>query len=244
MRLWAIVLLVGMFFTVPLALVSFGKTAKQEAGRMGGGQAVISLPAPRLDGDCSVEKALSKRRSVRSYRAEPLTINELGQLLWAAYGITKEMPLPAFLRGGLRTAPSAGALYPLEIYAVVGEVTGLAPGIYRYESEGHALRKIASGDSRKELAHAAWEQSFIAKAPVVLVYSGVFARTTGKYGERGRARYVCMDLGHSAQNVYLQAEALGLGTCAVGAFDDEAVRKVMGLKSEEEPLYIMPVGKK
>ncbi|MCR4437725.1 MAG: SagB/ThcOx family dehydrogenase [bacterium] len=243
MRLWSIFLVAGIVSVVPLAFGG-GKTAKQEAARMGEGQAVISLPAPRFDSDCSVEKALRQRRSVRSYRPEPLTINELGQLLWAAYGITKEMPLPAFLRGGLRTAPSAGALYPLEIYVVVGEVARLAPGIYRYESEGHALRKVSSGDSRNELAHAAWEQSFIAKAPAVLVYSAVFARTTGKYGERGRARYVCMDLGHSAQNVYLQAEALGLGTCAVGAFDDEAVRKVMGLKSDEEPLYIMPVGKK
>jgi len=217
---------------------------KQEESGMSAAQAVISLPAPRLASDCSVEQALRQRRSVRSYRAEPLTLSELGQLLWAAYGITKEMPQPAFLRGGLRTAPSAGALYPLEIYAVVGNVTGLAPGIYRYQSAGHALERVASGDHREGLAHAAWDQSFIAKAPVALVYSAVFARTTGKYGERGRARYVCMDLGHSAQNVYLQAEALGLGTCAVGAFNDEAVREVLGLKAEEEPLYIMPVGKK
>ncbi|MDZ7386786.1 MAG: SagB/ThcOx family dehydrogenase [candidate division KSB1 bacterium] len=215
---------------------------KQVAG--GDVQRGITLPEPRTHSDCSVEEALLRRRSVRNYKAEPLNLQELGQVLWAAYGITKEMPLPMFLRGGLRTAPSAGALYPLEIFVVAGEVTGLTPGIYRYRSAGHALELVAAGDRRQELAKAAWDQTFIARAPVVLVYAAVFARTTGKYGERGRARYVCMDLGHSAQNVYLQAEALGLGTCAVGAFDDAAVAKVVGLKNEEEPLYLMPVGKK
>lgn len=217
---------------------------KRKDNGMTGKDGVISLPAPRLTSDCSVEQALRQRRSVRSYRVEPLSTSELGQLLWAAYGVTKEMPLPAFLRGGLRTAPSAGALYPLEIYAIVGDVTGLAPGIYRYQSAGHALERVASGDRRQDLARAAWDQSFIAKAPVALVYTAVFARTTGKYGQRGRERYVCMDLGHSAENVYLQAEALGLGTCAVGAFNDEAVRAALGIKAGEEPLYIMPVGRK
>ncbi len=246
MKAWHMAVMAGV-------MAVSGQCGKGEGGGMahregqasaGGVQKVITLPEPRRQSDCSVEQALLHRRSVRTYKPEPLALKELSQLLWAAYGITKEMPLPAFLQGGLRTAPSAGALYPLEIYVVAGEVTGLAPGIYRYRSAGHALELIAAGDHRQELARAAWDQSFIAKAPAVLVYAAVFARTTGKYGERGRSRYVCMDLGHSAQNVYLQAEALGLGTCAVGAFDDASVAKVMGLKSEEEPLYLMPAGKK
>ncbi len=164
-------------------------------------------------------------------------------MLWAAYGVTEDRSSPSFLRGGLRTAPSAGGLYPLEIYLVAGKVTGLSSGIYKYHSENHTLELISKGDVRKELAQAATDQKFIETAPVSLVYSAVFSRTTNKYGKRGRERYVCIDLGHSAQNVYLQAYALNLGTCAVGAFTDDMVSIVMQLPGNEEPLYIMPIGK-
>ncbi|MEO0080330.1 MAG: SagB/ThcOx family dehydrogenase [candidate division WOR-3 bacterium] len=202
----------------------------------------ILLPEPSFKGKVTVEEALKARRSIRDFQDEPLELAQVAQLLWAAYGVTK--PLPGReLRGGLRTAPSAGALYPLEIYLVAGKVTGLGPGVFRYLSERHALVKLAEGDRRKELAAAAWGQDMIARAPAVIVYSAVFERNTRKYGQRGRERFVCMDLGHSAENVYLQAVALGLGTCAVGAFEDSSVKRVIGMTKPEEPLYLMPVGR-
>jgi len=202
----------------------------------------IKLPEPSFKGKLTVEEALKARRSVREFQDEPLTLAEVSQLLWAAYGVTQRLPGEQ-LRGGLKTAPSAGALYPLEIYLVVGKVTGLSAGVYRYLPETHALEKVLDGDRRQSLAAAAWGQEMIARAPAVIVYSAVFERTTRKYGQRGRQRYVCMDLGHSAENVYLQAVALGLGTCAVGAFDDAGVKQVVSMTKPEEPLYIMPLGR-
>ncbi len=202
----------------------------------------IDLPAPDEKGTVSVERALAERRSRRSYGDRALTKAEVSQLLWAAYGVTEPVAEPARLRGGLRTAPSAGARYPLEIYLVAGEVDGLAAGVYRYDSAGHRLELLAKGDRRVKLMRACLDQRMVGLAPVDLVWSAVYERTTSKYGDRGRERYVCMDLGHSAQNVYLQAEALGLGTCAVGAFDDAALAKAIGLAEPEQPLYVMPVG--
>ena len=204
----------------------------------------IDLEEPRYESDHSVEEALKNRRSVRSYKNEPVTLKELSQILWAAYGITKEIPGgPDFLRGGMRTAPSAGALYPLEIYVVAGDVKGLEDGIYWYDSEDHKLHQLQIGDKRAELASAGLDQLMLERAPLSLVYSAIFERTTKKYGERGRERYVMMDLGHSAENVYLQAGAMGLGTCAVGAFSDLQVKMLINMTKEEEPLYLMPIGK-
>ncbi|OFX83626.1 MAG: nitroreductase [Bacteroidetes bacterium GWF2_33_16] len=202
----------------------------------------IKLPSPVLKGTVSIEETLLNRRSVREFKKDALTIQQVSQILWAAYGITKEMNSPPFLRGGFKTAPSAGALYPLEIYLVVGNVNGLSKGIYKYLPEGHQLLRIYDNDVRNELSEAALNQEFINQAPVSLVYSAVFERTTKKYGKRGRERYVCMDMGHSAENVCLQAVALGLGTCAVGAFDDTMVKNVIMMPNEEEPLYILPIG--
>lgn len=202
----------------------------------------VLLPAPNLKGTVSIEETLLNRRSVREFKKDALTIQQVSQLLWAAYGITKEMNSPSFLRGGFKTAPSAGALYPLEIYLVAGNVKGLNPGIYKYLPEGHQLIRTYDKDIRKELTEAALNQKFITQAPISLVYSAVFDRTTKKYGDRGRERYVCMDMGHSAENVCLQAVALGLGSCAVGAFDDTMVKNVIMMPNEEEPLYILPIG--
>lgn len=194
----------------------------------------IQLPKPRFDGGISVEKALLVRRSVRDFRDEPVSLAEIGQLLWAAQGVTAPR--------GFRTAPSAGALYPLELYIVAGNVSGLAPGIYHYRPQTHTLTPILPGDRRAELSAAALHQSAITKAPAALLFTAVFARTTGKYGERG-VRYVYMDLGHAAENVCLQAVALNLGTVVIGAFDDVAVRLAISLPAEEMPLSIMPIGK-
>ncbi len=202
----------------------------------------VKLPPPALDGSVSVEKCLARRRSIRRYSTRPLELADVSQLLWAAYGVTEPMPNVRGVRGGLKTAPSAGGLYPLDLYVVAGNVTALDPGIYHYRPETHDLVLVQGGDRRKALAQAALGQTMIRDAPASLVYSAVFSRTTGKYGTRGRQRYVCMDLGHSAENVYLQCGSLGLGTCAVGAFDDAGVRKVVPITDAEEPLYIMPVG--
>ncbi len=204
----------------------------------------IALPEPKRDGACSVEKALQERRSVREYAKDPLTLADVSQLLWSAYGISQKIDnAPPFLRGGLKTAPSAGALYPLEVYLVAGEVTGLPAGVYLYTPENHSLVKVQEGDVRAALCKACLGQGMVKQAPVSLVYSAVYERTTKKYGNRGKERYVCMDLGHSGENVYLQATAMGMGTCAIGAFSDLQLRLVVNMTRAEAPLYVMPVGK-
>jgi SagB-type dehydrogenase family enzyme len=195
----------------------------------------LKLPEPRYASNTSVEAALAQRRSVRAYSGENLTIAELSQLLWAAQGITEPW--------GGRTAPSAGALYPLELYVVVGTVTGLDAGVYRYRPANHELEKTKDGDVRAELADAALSQGFIGDAAIDLVFFGIFNRTTVKYRERG-IRYVYMEAGHAAQNVYLQAESLDLGTVTIGAFDDSVVQQIVGVQEQGRPLYIMPVGRK
>ncbi len=204
----------------------------------------ISLPEPDYDGKMTVETAMMIRRSVRDYKTDALSLAQISQILWASYGLT--MPIdnaPKKLRGGLRTAPAAGALYPLEIYLVAGNVEGLKAGIYKYNSEKHVLLLLEAGDKRKELMEAALNQKFLEQAPASILWSAVYERTSDKYGERAVERYVCMDLGHSAQNVYLQATAIGLASCAVGAFTDEMISSLVNLPAEEEPLYIMPIGK-
>jgi len=204
----------------------------------------IELPKPRLRSQISVEEALKNRRSVREFREQPLTLNEVGQLLWAAYGVTRPEESGGRLRGGLKTAPSAGACYPLEVYLVCGAVSGLEPGLYRYLPQIHRLQKERADDLRQPLALAALGQHWIETAPAIILFSAVAERTIRRYGERGRERYINMDLGHAAQNVYLQAETLGIGTCAVGAFNDTRLSEVLRLPAGETPLYLMPVGKR
>jgi SagB-type dehydrogenase family enzyme len=204
---------------------------------------IYQLPVPRFDSGVSIEQTLLKRRSRRYYTDQALTSSQISQILWAAYGITQARDEPYFqFRGGLRTAPSAGALYPLEIYLLAGNISDVPAGFYKYLPKMHQLKKINGQDIRSGLAGAALDQMMIKEAPVVLVYTAVFERTTVRYKERGRNRYVPMDIGHSAENVYLQVEALGLGTCAIGAFQDSLVRQVLNLPSVEEPMYIMPIG--
>jgi len=196
--------------------------------------ATVELPEPDREGEAPLERVLQDRRSVRSFTGDPLELAEVSQMLWAAYGITKTWEgMPGFVRGGLKTAPSAGALYPLDLYLVAGNVNGLPDGVYLYVPDGHVLHRIIDGDMRPRLVEACLGQSFAGSAPASIVYSAVFERNTRKYGERGRERYVCMDLGHSGQNVYLQAEALGLGTCAIGAFTDGKVHETVGMTAKD-----------
>ena len=196
--------------------------------------APIKLSRLTLSSGRSLERALQVRRSIREYSREPLTQDELAQLLWAAQGVTAPE--------GLRTAPSAGALYPLEIDVVVGEVEGLPGAIYRYKPDQHALVLIREGDRRRELRTAALGQECVEAGAAVIALAGVYQRTTGKYGERG-IRYVHMEAGHAAQNICLEATALGLGTVVVGAFEDGPVKRVLGLARDEEPLALIPVGR-
>jgi SagB-type dehydrogenase family enzyme len=192
----------------------------------------VALPEVKKKGSLSVEEAIEKRRSVREYAKEPLTLEQVSQLLWAAQGRTE---------GGLRAAPSAGATYPLEIYLVAGEVTGLDAGLYRYLNSSHKLEKVKAGDFRKSLCEAAYSQESIEKAPATVVIAAKYERTSGKYGARAQ-RYVQIEVGHMGQNIYLQCQSLSLATVAIGAFDDSKVKKVLAIT--EEPLYIMPIGKK
>ena len=193
----------------------------------------IKLPPVLKKGKITLEETLTARRSVRNYKDEPLTLQEISQLLWACDGKTSEW--------GGRTSPSAGATYPLEIYIVVGNVEGIEPGLYHYVIENHSLVEVKKGDLRRKLSSVCLNQTMVVEAPVSIVISGIFERTTTRYGERG-IRYVFMEVGHCGQNIHLQSEALGLGTVMVGAFDDEGVRKVLGIK--EDVFYICPVGKK
>ena len=194
----------------------------------------LRLPEPEYDGEFSVEQSLLKRRSVRDYTGEPVTIENVSQLLWAVQGITDSR--------GRRTAPSAGATYPLEVYLVAGNVLQLEPGIYRYSPSGHSLDRVIEGDLRADLAEAALMQMWMANGAMMIVITAVYERTTGRYGERG-IRYVHMEAGHAAQNLYLQATAMELGTVVVGAFQDDQVAEMLQLPQEERPLYLIPVGK-
>jgi SagB-type dehydrogenase family enzyme len=195
---------------------------------------VIKLPEPRQDSKTSVESALRRRRSVREFGKAGLKLAEVSQLLWAAQGITDPE--------GKRTAPSAGALYPLEVFLVAGGQDELPADVYRYRPKGHDLLPVVQGDQRAQLAAAALEQDWLNDAPVTIGIAAVYEQTARKYKQRAD-RYVHMEVGHAAQNVHLQAVALELGTVVVGAFDDAEVKQVLSLAANEEPLCLMPIGK-
>jgi len=198
-------------------------------------ETVLALPIPLYDSQTSVEEALLERRSVRNYVDEPLTLAEVSQLLWAAQGITSS--------SGGRTAPSAGALYPLEVYLLAGEISHLPAGIYHYAPGEHTLTLTIEGDQRQALYEAALSQSAVKDAAAIIIITAVYERTMVKYGERGK-QYVHMEVGCAAQNIYLQAVALDLGTVFIGAFHDDQVKRLLRLGEDEIPLGIMPVGRK
>ncbi|MBD3179864.1 MAG: SagB/ThcOx family dehydrogenase [Candidatus Latescibacteria bacterium] len=213
------------------------------------GEAEIKLPAPVTDGQISLEKAMEQRRSVRSYAEGPLSMEELSQLLWAAQGVTRRMERPRRWFqdrkwiGGLRTAPSAGALYPLEVYVAAGEVTGLEKGLYKYLAMEHSLVRKGSEDLRGELAAASLGQSYVKDCAVDIIITAVYARVESKYGNRAEI-YVPIEVGAAMQNIYLQCESLKLGTVVIGAFRDNEVEDVLDLPDRERPIAIMPVGRK
>ena len=203
---------------------------------------VLELPAPRFKSTVSVEETLLNRRSRRTFTNEAVTKKELSQILWAAYGVSETDP-GKDPKERKRTTPSAGAFYPLEIYALIGNITGIAPGVYKYIPVGHKIVRVIEGDIREQFRNAAYTQEMIGKAPVCLVYCAVYERSTRRFGERTGKKVVYIEAGHSAQNVYLQTEALGLGACVAGGFNAEDVKNVMQLPEDENPLYLMVVGK-
>ncbi|MBP7793179.1 MAG: SagB/ThcOx family dehydrogenase [Candidatus Goldbacteria bacterium] len=194
----------------------------------------IKLPEPGIKGHISLEEVMYKRRSIRYFEQGYLNLKQVSQLLWAAQGITDKSR-------NLRTVPSAGATFPLEIYLFVGDVNGVKKGIYKYDVFSHSIIRIIEGDKRNELRLAALNQDSITKAQIVIVITAISDRTTKAYGNRGMM-YVYMEAGHCGQNIYLQAEALGLGTVAIGAFKDTEVKKILPAAENEQPLYIFPVG--
>lgn len=200
---------------------------KEQNKKIGRGEIII-LPEPYLKSDTSLEEALKNRRSKRQFHERDLKLEDISQILWAAQGITETGT-------GFRTAPSAGALYPLELFVVKSD------GLFHYIPDSHKLEKLGSSDLRTELMKASLLQKSISEAPVDIVITAIYERTTGKYGSRG-IRYVHIEAGHVCQNILLEATALGLGAVPIGAFHDDDVQKVLNLPEEYIPLYIIPVG--
>lgn len=198
----------------------------------------IALSEPQHSGGAPLWDALRERRSVRRFLPDPLAEGALSQLLWAAQGITARRH-----DHGLRTAPSAGALYPVETYVVVHRVADVHPGVYHYAPEMHGLELIQAGDFGPQTASAALDQRMAARANLVLVWTGVFERSKWKYRQRAY-RYVYLDAGHIAQNVALAAVALGLGSCQIAAIYDHEANALLGVDGvAESVLYMTAVGR-
>jgi SagB-type dehydrogenase family enzyme len=193
---------------------------------MVGGDDMVQLPSPAFT-NVPIEECIEARRSVRSFKDQELSLGHISNILWAAQGITED-------RYGFRTVPSAGATYPLEIFIAKKD------GLFRYIPHSHALKQESDKDLRPVIATAALGQNFIANAGAVIVITAIFNRTTNRYGNRGK-KYVYIEAGHSAQNIHLEAVALGLGSVPIGAFRDDDLSKLLKLENEE-PLYIIPVG--
>ena len=196
----------------------------------------MKLPDPRLKGGMSLEEAIYRRRTKRKFSDQPLAIAPFAQLLWSAQGVTGADKFK-------RSAPSAGALYPMDLYAAVGEaaVETLIAGLYHYHPRDHGISLLKHGDLRKTLAKASLHQMWMATAPAMLIITAEYQRITGKYGRRG-IRYAMIEAGHIGQNILLQAVSLGLVAGIVGAYQDQKIQSLLGLKDSHEPLLIIPVG--
>jgi len=188
----------------------------------------IALPAPAREDRMSLEEAIARRHSVREFTKAVLNERELSQLLWATQGMTRPE--------GYRTAPSAGALYPLEVYVATPS------GFYHYEPRPHQLKRLSDRDLRPAVYRAGLQQEPLLEAPAVFVIAAVYERTAQKYGQARAPRYVHMEAGHAAQNLLLQAVALGLGGVPIGAFHDDEVRSALSLPIDHRPIYLIPVG--
>jgi SagB-type dehydrogenase family enzyme len=221
-----LILIVSIFYPAPFP-AGIEKAFAQDKSAV---VTTIKLPAPRYSSDTSVEKALLERRSVRSYKAEPLKIPEITQILWAAQGITEP-------KKGMRTAPSARGMYLIEVYLIAGNVASLPAGMYKYGPQGHELIKIAEGNIKEDLFKAAG-QAQIKNAPVTLLIAGKSAEASGN------PQWMYLEAGHVSQNVYLQAESLKLGAVTMNGFKTDDVKKALNLPASEQPIYLMCIGKK
>lgn len=201
------------------------------------------LPGVAKKGSISVEEALSQRRTHRNYSNRKLNAQEVSQILWASYGISQLAPDEPYIKGGYRTSPSAGAVYPLIIYLISNNLKDIEPGVYLYDPEQHTLIQKIGKDIKKELTAAALDQQMITDAPACIIISSTSEKMIERYGDTLSKKFIYMEAGHVAQNVYLQAESLRLGTCSIGAFIEKDVKAVLQLQDNEEPLYIMPIGK-
>ena len=186
----------------------------------------LQLPKPILKGIKSLEECIFERESIRNYSDKGIEIEKISQILWASQG----------KKGSKRTVPSAGATYPLEIYITIKD-----EGYFYYNFVRHELQLISDKDVTKQLSQASWDQYFICEAYLNIIICAIFNRTTQRYGQRG-VRYVFIEVGHCAQNIHLEAVALGLCSVPIGAFEDNAVKEVLNLKKQVEPLYIIPIG--
>ena len=197
-------------------------------------QLQVRLPSPRSEGILSLEGAISSRRSVRNYSSNPISLEQLSQILWAAQGIT---------HNGLRSSPSAGALYPMELYVIIRSngVENVVAGIYHYDNRNHTMTLVKQGDFSEDLQRATDDQESVGAAAVNIVITAIFERTTSKYGGRG-IQYIFQESGHISQNMSLQACALGLASVAMGAFQEDAVVKVLGVAGNERPIYVHAIG--
>ena len=237
--IFALLGIVALLFTVGSRILTPANANRAAASKNHSNVALnqiddmIKLPEVVTDGQMSLEKAISLRRSIRTYADNPLSLSDLSQLLWSAQGITNER--------GFRTAPSAGATFPLEMFVVVNQVEGLNKGIYHYLPFEHELEFLRADDVLEPLFRACLSQSMILDAGATLVFAAVFERTTARYGDRGE-RYVLNEIGHASQNVHLQAAALDLGTVVIGAYRDDEVEEILQLGDQYRVLYLMPVG--
>ncbi|MFZ5775017.1 MAG: SagB/ThcOx family dehydrogenase [Thermodesulfobacteriota bacterium] len=201
--------------------------------------ATVELPRTWPESGPSLPELLQQRRTLRRFGERPLTLHDLALLLWASQGITGQAGNYLF-----RTAPSAGALYPMETYLVSQRVEGLAPGLYHFDVRGFRLEHLGDGPDPEALSNACLEQGFMRNAAVNFLWTAVVRRTMSKYGHRA-LRYICMDMGHLCQNLLLAAEYLGFGGCPMAAFYDDEVNRLLGVDGEEETaLYLASVGAK
>lgn len=229
--------ILGSFNTILLCLflllVSFDLNTQQNTDSKGT-SLMIKLPKPGHNSKTSVERSIKNRRSIRSYKNGMLSLKKVSQILWAAQGITDN--------NKYRSAPSAGALYPIEIYVIIRNVKNVPKGVYKYRPNDHCLCLQLPKDNQKKIFKASNYQECIDQAQIILIFAVVYDRVTVKYGKRG-IRYTHMEVGHSAQNVYLQCESLGLGTVTIGAFFDDQIKEAINAENNEDILYLMPVGR-
>lgn len=213
--------------------VSGCQHSRAEEAKAATGPTTIALPAPEFKSKVTLEDALAKRRSVRSYSTEPITLQQVSLLLWAAQGITEPTR-------GLRTAPSAAATYPLRVYLFAGNVKDLPAGVYRYVPKGHKLESVLDGDQRSNVG----SQPQMVTAPVVIAYIADYTDTAARFGASKARAWADIEAGHSAQNVLLEEVALGLVGVPMGGFDAAKIKSTLKLTDNEEAIYVVSAGNK